>query len=51
LGYEQYHDKIGHYSSLNHNDPKRKARYIIRHRKDIHNKPHAGYFAYKYLWT
>jgi hypothetical protein len=50
LGYEQFHDKIGHYSSQNHEDPKRRARYALRHRKDIHNKPHAGYFAYKYLW-
>jgi len=52
LGYEQYRDSAGgHYSNLNHGDKKRRDRYIHRHQKDIHNFPHAGYFAYKYLWT
>ena len=50
LGYTQYHDSIGHYSNLNNGDKNRRARYLFRHKKDIHNFPHAGYFAAHYLW-
>lgn len=35
LGYQQYHDKIGLYSSLNHNDPARRKLYRARHKKNI----------------
>jgi len=50
LGYEQYHDKIGHYRNLDHGDKTRRDRYNFRHKKDINNYPHAGYFAAHYLW-
>jgi hypothetical protein len=50
LGYSQYHDKISHYRNLDHGDKNRRARYLFRHKKDIHNYPHAGFFAAKYLW-
>jgi len=49
--YEHYHDKIGYYSHLNHNDVVRKKLYRIRHAKDIHNMDSAGGFSFKFLWS
>lgn len=49
--YEQFKDKIGYYSSMDHNDRDRRSNYINRHRKDIDNYGNAGYFAYNYLWS
>jgi len=48
--YQQFYDKIGAYSHLNHYDPIRRERYIKRHNKDINNYNKAGYFSYYYLW-
>ena len=45
--YQQYHDKIGYYSKLDHKDRKRRQLYHIRHR---HNKGLAGMLALHYLW-
>jgi hypothetical protein len=48
--YEQYYDKMGHYSHLNHNNKERRKRYKQRHEKDRHNKGSAGWFADQILW-
>tara|TARA_Y100000004_G_C8725101_1_gene331804 strand:+ start:189 stop:497 length:309 start_codon:yes stop_codon:yes gene_type:complete len=42
--YEQFKDKIGHYSYLNHNDKERRKRYLTR-AKGIKNKK--GELTYK----
>ena len=48
--YEHYFDKLGHYSRLNHNDPKRRQHYKNRHEKDRHVVASAGWFADNILW-
>jgi hypothetical protein len=48
--YQQFFDKIGHYKTLNHNDPIRRKAYHDRHRKDINNKYSSGWFSYHFLW-
>jgi hypothetical protein len=50
LGYQQYHDKIGHYSNLDHLNEDRRYLYNQRHEKDKDIHEHAGWFASKYLW-
>ena len=51
ISYEHYHDKIGYYSSKNHNDTKRRDNYKKRHQHDkLTDKTKPGYFAMKYLW-
>lgn len=47
--YQQYKDKIGHYSHLDHLDKKRRELYYKRHNKDygIHS---ADWFSKKFLW-
>jgi len=47
--YQQFKDKLGHYSSLNHNDKKRKELYYKRHGK-TNDKNTAKYWANKILW-
>lgn len=48
--YQQYRDRIGHYSNQNHNSSKRKELYYARHGKS--SKKHSSkYFSHKYLWT
>lgn len=52
-GYEHYKDTaLGAYSSLNHNDPKRRASYRSRHKGegDASRKYSAGWFAWHKLW-
>lgn len=52
-GYEHYKDKaLGSYSSLNHNDAKRRAAYRNRHKGegDSSRKYSPGWFAWHYLW-
>ena len=55
--YQQYHDKIGMYSHLDHNDPKRREAYRARHSKILSNgtpaykkKYSSSWFSYNYLW-
>ena len=48
--YQQFFDKIGLYSSLNHNDEERRQLYVARHRKDINLPYSASYFSLRYLW-
>ena len=56
--YEQYHDKIGLYSKLDHNDKVRRANYRKRHsairkkdgRRAIDVKYSPAWFSYHYLW-
>tara|TARA_R100001015_G_scaffold17096_1_gene9154 strand:- start:515 stop:757 length:243 start_codon:yes stop_codon:yes gene_type:complete len=47
--YGQFKDKLGHYSHLDHNDPKRKKSYYARHGKAT-SKDTAKYWAHKILW-
>jgi hypothetical protein len=57
-GMQQYKDKLGGYSSLDHNDKERRKRYLAR-AKGIKNKEgkttwkdknSANYYSIKYLW-
>lgn len=48
--YQHFHDKIGIYANLDHNDPERRRAYKIRHEKDRHKKFTAGWFADQNLW-
>lgn len=48
--YEQYFDKIGYYSNLNHNDRKRRELYQKRHNNDKLNELTPGHMSYFYLW-
>jgi hypothetical protein len=56
--YQQFKDKIGHYKNLDHNDPKRRERYLAR-AKGIRNKKGEltwkdkntkNYWAVRILW-
>lgn len=46
--YQQYKDKIGLYSMLDHGDPKRKKAYYARHGKAVTYSP--KWFSHNYLW-
>lgn len=48
--YDQFYDKIGFYSDLNHYDKKRRDNYISRHKNDKLNEYSNGYFSMFYLW-
>ena len=47
--YGQFKDKLGHYSSKDHNDPQRKKNYYSRHGKAV-GKDNAKYWSHKILW-
>lgn len=55
---QQYKDKLGHYSNLDHGDKERRKRYLSRAKgiKDKNgnltwkNKNSANYYSIKYLW-
>jgi len=47
--YGQFKDKLGVYSHLDHNDPKRKKQYYNRHGKAT-SKDTAKYWSHKILW-
>ncbi len=47
--YSQYHDKLGHYSHLDHNDKKRRDLYYKRH-GPCTDRSSAKYYSHKYLW-
>jgi hypothetical protein len=46
--YEQYKDKIGYYSKLDHNDKQRKKNYYSRHGKATPLS--AKFFSHRFLW-
>lgn len=48
--YQQYYDKIGHYSKLNHNDKERRKNYKLRHAGEDKDKNKAGWWAWHKLW-
>lgn len=48
--YEQYHDKIGKYSQLDHNDPKRRRAWDARHKPDQAPQYSPTWFAKHFLW-
>lgn len=47
--YGQFKDKLGEYSSKDHNDPKRKKAYYDRHGQ-TKDKNSAKYWSHKILW-
>ena len=47
--YEHFKDRIGYYSSQDHNDPERRKRYYERHPKD-YPKGTADWFSKHVLW-
>lgn len=47
--YQQYNDKLGNYTHLDHLDKKRKASYYARHGK-ANDKNSAKYWSHKILW-
>ena len=47
--YQQYKDKIGHYSHLDHNDTKRREHWYARHGRSTDENT-ARYWAAKVLW-
>ncbi len=47
--YPQFKDKLGHYSSKDHKDPKRKKAYYARHGQ-TNDKNSAKYWSHKILW-
>lgn len=58
IRYEQYKDKIGYYSDLDHEDKERRRKYLLR-AKNIRNKKgeltyklkySPNYWSVKYLW-
>jgi len=49
-GYQHYHDKIGYYSSKNHEDKERRRRYRIRHKGEDKDKNKPGWWAWHKLW-
>jgi hypothetical protein len=57
-GYQQYHDKIGLYSNLDHKDVKRRQAYRNRHSKILLADGRPAYkvrytpawFSWNYLW-
>lgn len=48
--YQQYKDKLGKYTHLDHNDEKRRQNYIKRHSVNSFEPYSANYFSLKYLW-
>ena len=48
--YEQYHDKIGYYKELDHDDKQRRLNYKTRHKNDKIHSYSSGFFAWHYLW-
>lgn len=51
-GYEQYHDKLGHYSKWDHHDPVRRNAYKSRHgAQGFHlKKGSPAWFSWNVLW-
>jgi len=47
--YGQFRDKLGEYSKLDHNDPKRRKAYYSRHGQ-TKDKNSAKYWSHKILW-
>ena len=50
-GYEQFKDQLGHYSSLDHNDEKRRDNWIKRHKRNLDYKFSSAWFSKNILWT
>jgi hypothetical protein len=48
--YQQYHDKIGYYKNLDHNDKQRRDNYRARHKHDKLDSYSSGFFSYNFLW-
>lgn len=50
INYQQYHDKIGYYKNLDHNDKQRRDNYRARHKHDKLDSYSSGFFSYNFLW-
>ena len=48
--YEQYKDRIGYYSDLDHGDPVRRKNFKSRFERIRHNIGSAAWFSDKLLW-
>lgn len=48
--YEHYHDKLGHFQHLNHNDDKRRNNYLARSKNINKIGINANTFARNFLW-
>lgn len=49
--HQQFRDKLGLYSHLDHNDPKRRELYYKRHgEKDLKDKERPKYWSHRILW-
>jgi len=47
--YDQFEDKIGHYSKYDHKDYMRRKAYYLRHGRDADYES-AKWFSHQYLW-
>ena len=47
--YSHYHDRLGHYAHLNHDDDARRQRYYKRHNKN-YGPYTADWFSKAFLW-
>ena len=50
VDYQQYKDRIGYYSHLDHLNKDRRRLYLARHSKDYNELPYPSYFSTNYLW-
>lgn len=50
ISYQHFKDKLGAYSSLDHNDPERRRRFLIRHAQNTGYKFSSAWFSKKFLW-
>lgn len=50
IRYEQYYDKMGYYSKLNHGDQKRRSSFWARHNKSKNKIGTPGWFSIHVLW-
>jgi hypothetical protein len=48
--YDQFEDRIGHYSEYDHGDQKRRDRWLKRHSRNTDYKFSSAWFSKEYLW-
>lgn len=48
--YEQYKDRLGHYSAFDHKDKERRRRWLLRHGENAKHKFSSAYFSKTMLW-
>ena len=50
IRYQHFHDRLGYYRRLDHNDPERRMSYRARHDGEQLTPYTAGWFAWNVLW-